>query len=51
MSWSGWPSRRGHEYHLTPAGRDLEKVIMAVGEWAVRWMFSEPEPRDVDPSR
>lgn len=39
----------GHEYHLTPAGRDLEKVIMAVGEWAVRWMFSEPEPRDVDP--
>ncbi len=22
---------------------------MAVGEWAVRWMFSEPEPREVDP--
>ena len=40
---------RGHEYRLTPAGRDLEKVIMAVGEWAVRWMFSEPEPRNVDP--
>jgi DNA-binding HxlR family transcriptional regulator len=43
------PVPPGHEYHLTPAGRDLEKVIMAVGEWAVRWMFSEPEPRDVDP--
>lgn len=40
---------RGHEYQLTPAGRDLEGVIIAVGEWAVRWMFSEPEPRDVDP--
>lgn len=40
---------RGHEYHLTPAGKDLEGVIMAVGEWAVRWMFSEPEPRNVDP--
>lgn len=39
----------GHEYQLTPAGRDLEGVIMAVGEWAVRWMFSEPEPREVDP--
>ena len=39
----------GHEYQLTPAGRDLEGVIMAAGEWAVRWMFSEPEPRDVDP--
>ena len=40
---------RGHEYRLTPAGRDLEGVLMAVGEWAVRWMFSEPEPREVDP--
>jgi DNA-binding HxlR family transcriptional regulator len=40
---------RGHEYQLTPAGRDLEPVLMAVGEWAVRWMFSEPEPREVDP--
>ena len=40
---------RGHEYRLTAAGRDLEGVIMAVGEWAVRWMFSEPEPRNVDP--
>ena len=40
---------RGHEYQLTPAGRDLEGVIMAIGEWAVRWMFSEPEPREVDP--
>ncbi len=39
----------GHEYQLTPAGRDLEGVIMAVGEWAVRWMFSEPEPHEVEP--
>lgn len=43
------PVARGHEYQLTPAGRDLEGVIMAIGEWAVRWMFAEPEPRDVDP--
>ena len=43
------PHGGGHEYQLTPAGRDLEPVIMAVGEWAVRWMFSEPEPREVDP--
>lgn len=40
---------RGHEYQLTEAGRDLEGVIMAVGEWAVRWMFTEPVPREVDP--
>lgn len=40
---------RGHEYHLTDAGRDLEPVLMALGEWAVHWMYTEPEPADVDP--
>jgi DNA-binding HxlR family transcriptional regulator len=40
---------RGSEYHLTAAGRALEPIIMAMGEWAVRWMFAEPEPDDVDP--
>ncbi|HEX4982810.1 MAG TPA: helix-turn-helix domain-containing protein [Ilumatobacteraceae bacterium] len=43
------PSGRGHEYHLTDAGRDLEPVIMAIGEWAVRWLFAEPLPAEVDP--
>jgi hypothetical protein len=42
-------SGRGHEYHLTDAGRDLEPVIMAIGEWAVRWLFAEPLPTEVDP--
>lgn len=40
---------RGSEYHLTPAGAALEPVIMAIGEWAVRWLFTEPEPEVVDP--
>jgi DNA-binding HxlR family transcriptional regulator len=40
---------RGSEYHLTAAGRDLEPVLMAIGEWAVRWMFTDPRPEDVDP--
>jgi DNA-binding HxlR family transcriptional regulator len=40
---------RGNEYHLTAAGRDLEGVIMALGEWAVHWMYAEPEPAQVDP--
>jgi DNA-binding HxlR family transcriptional regulator len=40
---------RGHEYHLTDAGRDLEPVLMALGEWTVRWQFAEPVERDVDP--
>lgn len=43
------PSGRGSEYHLTDAGRELEGVIMALGEWSVRWLFREPEPIDVDP--
>ncbi|MET0580021.1 MAG: helix-turn-helix domain-containing protein [Ilumatobacteraceae bacterium] len=40
---------RGHEYHLTDAGWDLQRVIMALGEWTVRWLFTEPLPQDVDP--
>jgi DNA-binding HxlR family transcriptional regulator len=43
------PSGRGREYNLTDAGRDLEPVLMAIGEWSVRWMFTEPEPAVVDP--
>jgi DNA-binding HxlR family transcriptional regulator len=40
---------QGSEYHLTPAGQALEPVLMALGEWAVRWMFAEPEREEVDP--
>jgi DNA-binding HxlR family transcriptional regulator len=46
-----WPSRsgRGSEYHLTPAGKDLEPVIMAIGRWAVQWMYTELRASEVDP--
>ena len=40
---------RGHEYHLTPAGKDLETVLTTLGEWMVRWLFREPLPEEVDP--
>ncbi len=40
---------RGSEYHLTPAGSALMPVLMAMGEWAVRWMYAEPTPPDADP--
>lgn len=44
-----WPSStgRGSEYHLTPAGRDLERVIDSLGRWAVEWLFDEIRPHDV----
>jgi DNA-binding HxlR family transcriptional regulator len=46
-----WPSPtgRGSEYHLTPAGRDLEQVVMALGRWAVEWLFDDLRPEEVDP--
>ena len=40
---------RGHEYHLTPAGKDLESVLMSLGEWMVRWLYREPYPEEADP--
>lgn len=45
-----WPSAngRGTEYRLTPAGKDLEAVVMAMGRWAVEWLFHDMRPDDVD---
>jgi DNA-binding HxlR family transcriptional regulator len=43
------PGGRGHEYVMTPAGKDLEQVIMVMGQWAVRWRFDEHISDDVDP--
>jgi DNA-binding HxlR family transcriptional regulator len=33
---------RGNTYHLTQAGKDLEPVIMVMGEWAIRWIIENP---------
>jgi DNA-binding HxlR family transcriptional regulator len=30
-----------YEYHLTPAGRDLEGLVMGFGSWGQRWIKSE----------
>ena len=43
------PSGRGSEYNLTEAGRAIEPVITALGEWAVQWMYADPTPADADP--
>jgi DNA-binding HxlR family transcriptional regulator len=46
-----WPSPtgKGNEYHLTPAGKDLEGVVVAVGRWAVEWLLDEAQPHEVEP--
>jgi len=45
-----WPAidGRGTEYRLTPAGKDLESVVMAMGQWAVEWLFHDMRPHEVD---
>jgi DNA-binding HxlR family transcriptional regulator len=45
-----WPlaTGRGYEYRLTPAGRDLEPILMAMGRWAIRWLYDDLRPHEVD---
>jgi DNA-binding HxlR family transcriptional regulator len=45
-----WPSAvgRGHEYRLTPAGKDLERVVDTLGRWSLEWLYHEYRPRDID---
>ena len=43
------PKGRTLEYQLTPAGRDLEPVVQAMGEWGVTWSFTDPRPEELDP--
>lgn len=39
---------RGNEYHLTPAGRDLQPVLEAMGRWAVEWLYDDIDDADID---
>jgi DNA-binding HxlR family transcriptional regulator len=39
---------RGYTYQLTAAGKDLEPVLTAMGEWAIRWIVEEPRDEDLD---
>jgi DNA-binding HxlR family transcriptional regulator len=36
-------------YELTPAGRDLQRVLDRLGAWAIRWVFRDPRPDEEDP--
>ena len=38
-----------HEYRLTPAGRDLQPVIEAIGRWGQRWVDSGSSLQKLDP--
>ncbi len=43
------PKGRTLEYRLTLAGRDLEPVVQAIGEWGATWSFTDPRPEELDP--
>ncbi len=40
------PAGRGRYYALTPAGHDLFKVCVSLGEWGARWLEIAPENLD-----
>src|SRR5439155_21163092 len=44
-----YTDRRSTEYTPTDAGRDLINVIVAVGEWGVRWLIPHRRATEVDP--
>jgi DNA-binding HxlR family transcriptional regulator/putative sterol carrier protein len=46
---SGLVERSEGEYRVTPAGRELEPVVFALGEWGARWAFGHPDPDELDP--
>lgn len=39
----------GHEYRLTPAGRELEPIVHAMGFWGQRWVETAPTLQNLDP--
>lgn len=40
--------QRGHEYRLTPAGKELSSVVDALAVWGMRWARDEMDDDDVD---
>jgi DNA-binding HxlR family transcriptional regulator len=43
------PRGRTLEYRFTAAGRDLEPVVQAIGEWGATWSVTDPRPDELDP--
>lgn len=56
LEWNGVIAKRkkqgqrGHEYRLTPAGRELAPVIEALTVWGMRWARGELEEDEMDVS-
>ncbi|HEX6243887.1 MAG TPA: helix-turn-helix domain-containing protein [Polyangiales bacterium] len=46
---TGLVERRGSEYHLTHAARELEPIVQALGIWGTRWVQRKIREEDLDP--
>ena len=42
------PGQRGYEYQLTECGRDLQPLVMGLGEWGMRWARSTMSDAELD---
>jgi len=42
------PGQRGHEYHLSEAGKELAPVIRDLGEWGMKWARGRMEDSELD---
>ncbi len=39
----------GDEYLLTPAGKELDSIVMGLGVWGAKWQFGDPRDDELDP--
>lgn len=49
LEQAGIVERLDGEYLLTPAGQDLDEVVLALGTWGAKWAFGDPDPDELDP--
>lgn len=42
------PGQRGHEYRLSPAGRELQPIVFQLGEWGMRWARGRMRDSELD---
>lgn len=42
------PAQRRTEYHLTAAGKELQPIVLGLGEWGSRWARGQMEDDDLD---
>lgn len=43
------PNGHGFEYRLRPAGEELKPIILQLGEWGRRWVYTRVSREDLDP--